>query len=253
MSLTLPKWPSHPWAFPVSQTSAAKALLYQTCDKQREVLVISSAKLTARHFSSKTILYFEWWFWHTSWHIVWNFLWHKHFDILYGMFYAYTPTFFFWQPFWHSIWHLFRDSIWHLFRHYFSHIFWHSFRHPTWHLLQHSIGHSFWHVIFLASILTFYLAFFWHLFIFITIFFLSKFRFRFIIHSIPPRVHSGDEPAQRAGWRQKEGRKKGGKEKVAPLIESRDPYLAGGEQTAKIGFHQQKFCCTATWSFASKG
>ena len=100
--------------------------------------------------------------------------------------------------------------------------------------------------IFLASILTFYLAFFWHLFIFITMFFLSKFRFRFIIHSIPPPVHSGDEPAQRTGWRQKEGRKKGGKEEVAPLIESRNPYLAGREQTAKMGFHQQKFCCTAT-------
>ena len=52
----------------------------------------------------------------------------------------------------------------------------------------------------------------------------------------PVGAHSGDELAQ------EQGSKAGGrKEEVAPLIKSRDPHLACGEQTAKMGFHQQKF------------
>ena len=109
----------------------------------------------------------------------------------------------FWHSFWHSIWHLFKHSIWHLFWdsiwHLFRHSFWHSVWHPSWHSI---------------CILSFYLA--W---------------VRVLAHST----------ASILGWRSggmrqevtqgdKEARRQGGKEWVAPLSKSRYPHVAGGEK-----------------------
>ena len=104
-----------------------------------------------------------------------------------------------WQSFWHIIWHSgispdnlslacifchsiwlsFWQIVWHSFWHPICYLFWHSIWHQSWHIFSHSFWHMLWYIFwgfslafllacvralflpfFLASILTFYPAFF---------------------------------------------------------------------------------------------
>ena len=148
----------------------------------------------------------------------------------------------FWHSFWHMPWHSIWHTFWHLFWHTFGHIFWHSFWNLFW--------RTFW--IFLAYILTFFLAFylaiilafyltyilqsFWH------IFWYSVLHFS-VWHPLWHEFGSSHSPQhpELAIWcsvkgeedkaRKEKTRKRGGR--VAPLLKSRDPHVAGG---GKRGF-----------------
>ena len=74
--------------------------------------------------------------------------------------------------FWHTFWHIFRHSFWNSIWNLFWHSIWHLCRHSIWHLFWHCLWHSFWHM-YLAYLLTFFLAFYVYL-------------WRFFVVGVPP-------------------------------------------------------------------
>ena len=150
---------------------------------------------------------------------------------------------------WNSIWHSFSHILWHSIRHSFSHSIWHLFWHSFWHTILTfflaSILHSTWHLR-RHSTTAFYLAF--RLTSILTFFLASSSGIlsvrvqaqptasgtcdmRFGSSRSPPRVRSYQFRRQ-AGTEVDEKRRRGEEGGwVAPLLNSRDPHLAGGENT----------------------
>ena len=130
-----------------------------------------------------------------------------------------------WSPLWHSIWYSFWHSIWHSF----WHSIWHSFWQSIWHLIQtyflafHYIV-NFFLTFYLASILTFGLAFFLHLDPSVPH---SIWSWRY---GVQCSLHSAEK--RREWWeRVKQGSKEARRQGVAPLLKSRDPHWQVGKNT----------------------
>ena len=109
--------------------------------------------------------------------------------------------------------------MYYIFWHSFWHTLWHSFWHSVWHLWWHSVWHSIWHSL-------------WHVFGFSCA---PQHPELAIWCSGPGTLHS-----IRSWWRRRKTRRREEKEedeeeeeegrrRLAPLLKSRDPHLAGGK------------------------
>ena len=100
--------------------------------------------------------------------------------------------------------------------------------HSIWHMFWHSVWHSFWHST-------------WHMYTYVLIYSYIIYIYILALYSIRSDILSDmcsgpDVPRSIGSWRhgvrvlQRRRRGGEGKGRVAPLLKSRDPHLAGGEK-----------------------